>query len=130
MRTWLGSVAGLLPHRNLQLSRRSPPSSGAHRNPTFSTGRLPADVLTSPHEGPGLHRDLHGQLSHRQAERIPMINDPIVDELDRLRAEQMARFNFDFEAFFRDLKEQEKSLPQAVQPPPEPTSTRSKRSAP
>jgi hypothetical protein len=59
-----------------------------------------------------------------------MINDPIVDELDRLRAEQMDRFNFDFEAFFRDLKEQEKSLPQAVQPPPEPTSNRSKRRSP
>ena len=48
-----------------------------------------------------------------------MINDPIVDELDQLRAEQMARINFDFEAFYRDLKEQEKLLPQAVQPPPE-----------
>ena len=48
-----------------------------------------------------------------------MIADPIVDELDRLRAEQMAKFNFDFEAFYRDLKEQEKCLPQAVQPPPE-----------
>ena len=48
-----------------------------------------------------------------------MIKDPIVDELDRLRAEQMAEFNFDFEAFFQNLKEQEKLLPQAVQPPPE-----------
>jgi hypothetical protein len=48
-----------------------------------------------------------------------MINDPIVDELDLLRAEQMAQFNFDFEAFYRNLKEQEKLLPQAVQPPPE-----------
>jgi hypothetical protein len=48
-----------------------------------------------------------------------MITDPIVDELDRLRAEQMVRFNFDFEAFYLDLKEQEKLLPQAVQPLPE-----------
>jgi len=48
-----------------------------------------------------------------------MINDPIVDELDRLRAEQMAQFNFDFESFYRDLKEQEKLLPQAVQSPPD-----------
>ena len=48
-----------------------------------------------------------------------MITDPIVDELDRLRAEQMAKYNFDFEAFYRDLKEQEKLLPQPVQPPPE-----------
>jgi hypothetical protein len=49
-----------------------------------------------------------------------MTNDPVVDELDRLRAEQMAKYNFDFEAFYRDLKEQEKLLPQAVQPAPEP----------
>jgi hypothetical protein len=48
-----------------------------------------------------------------------MITDPIVDELDRLRAEQMAQLNFDFESFYRDLKEQEKLLPKAVQPPPE-----------
>jgi hypothetical protein len=48
-----------------------------------------------------------------------MITDPIVDELDRLRAEQMAQVNFDFESFFQDLNEQEKLLPQAVQPPPE-----------
>ena len=48
-----------------------------------------------------------------------MITDPIVDELDRLRAEKMAQYNYDFEAFYRDLKEQEKLLPQAVQSPPE-----------
>jgi len=47
------------------------------------------------------------------------MTDPIIEELDRLRAEQMARFNFDFESFYRDLKEQERLLPQAVQPPPE-----------
>lgn len=45
--------------------------------------------------------------------------DPIVDELDRLRAERMAQFNFDFESFYRDLKEQEKLLPKGVQAPPE-----------
>jgi hypothetical protein len=50
---------------------------------------------------------------------IETITDPVVEELDRLRAEQMARYNFDFEAFYRDLKAQEKLLPQAVQPPPE-----------
>jgi hypothetical protein len=59
-----------------------------------------------------------------------MITDPIVDELDRLRAEQMARFNFDFESFFQDIKEQEKLLPQAVQPPPEtPAKQRLQRTA-
>jgi hypothetical protein len=59
-----------------------------------------------------------------------MITDPIVDELDRLRAEQMAQFNFDFESFYRDLKEQENLLPQAVQPPPEtPPNKRLQRTA-
>ncbi len=59
-----------------------------------------------------------------------MITDPIVDELDRLRAEQMAQLNFDFDSFFRNLKEQEKLLPQAVQPPPEtPPSQRAHRTA-
>lgn len=45
--------------------------------------------------------------------------DPIVEEIDRLRAEQMERISFDFESFYRDLKEQQKSLSQRVQPPPE-----------
>jgi len=53
-----------------------------------------------------------------------MTSDPIVDELDRLRAEQMARFNFDFEAFYRDLKEQEERLAQAPQSPPEASANR------
>jgi hypothetical protein len=48
-----------------------------------------------------------------------MSTDPIVDELDRQRAEQMARFNFDFDAFYRDLKEQERQSPRPVQAPPE-----------
>jgi hypothetical protein len=48
-----------------------------------------------------------------------MITDPIVEELDRLRAEKMAQFNFDFEAFYRDLKEQEKLSPKTLQAPPE-----------
>lgn len=45
--------------------------------------------------------------------------DPIVEELDRLRAEQPESYHFDFEAFYRDLKEQEKLSPQPVQAPPE-----------
>jgi ABC-type Zn2+ transport system substrate-binding protein/surface adhesin len=48
-----------------------------------------------------------------------MIKDPIVDELDEMRAEQMASYNFDFEAFYRDLKEQEKRLGKTLQAPPE-----------
>ncbi len=58
-----------------------------------------------------------------------MIPDPIVDEIDRLRAEQMAQFNFDFDAFYRDLKEQEKLLVQAVQPAPETPNPRLPRAA-
>jgi hypothetical protein len=48
-----------------------------------------------------------------------MSSDPIVDELDRLRAEEMARFNFDFEAFFRALKDQERRSPTPPQAPPD-----------
>ena len=48
-----------------------------------------------------------------------MSTDPIVEELDRLRAEQMESYNFDFEAFYRDLKEQEKLSPQPIQAPQE-----------
>jgi hypothetical protein len=43
--------------------------------------------------------------------------DPIVDELDRQRTEQMESYRFDFEAFFRDLKEQERLSPQPIQAP-------------
>jgi hypothetical protein len=45
--------------------------------------------------------------------------DPIVEELHRLRAEQMESYHFDFEAFYRDLKEQEKLSRQPVQGPRE-----------
>jgi len=48
-----------------------------------------------------------------------MSTDPIVDELDRLRAEQMESYHFDFEAFYRDLKEQEKASSQPIQAPQE-----------
>jgi phosphatidylserine decarboxylase len=43
--------------------------------------------------------------------------DPIVEELDRLRAEQMESYHFDFEAFYRDLKEQERLSPDPIQAP-------------
>lgn len=49
--------------------------------------------------------------------------DPIVDELHRQRAEEMARFNFDFEAFYRSLKEQEKLSTQPIHPPQAPNTT-------
>ena len=36
------------------------------------------------------------------------MNDPIVDEVRRVREAHAARFNYDLEAIFRDIKEQEK----------------------
>jgi hypothetical protein len=35
------------------------------------------------------------------------MNDPIVDEVRRIRAEHAARFNYDLWAIFRDIKEQQ-----------------------
>jgi hypothetical protein len=49
--------------------------------------------------------------------------DPIVDELERHRAEQMESYQFDFEAFFRDLKEQERRSAQPIQAPRESSAT-------
>jgi hypothetical protein len=36
------------------------------------------------------------------------MNDPIVDEVRRIRDAYAARFNYDLDAIFRDLKEKEK----------------------
>ena len=36
------------------------------------------------------------------------MNDPIVDEVRRVRDEYAARFDYDLDAIFRDIKEQEK----------------------
>ena len=36
------------------------------------------------------------------------MNDPIVDEVRRVRGEHAARFNYDLWAIFRDIKEQQK----------------------
>ena len=35
------------------------------------------------------------------------MNDPIVDEVRRIRAEHAARFNYDLWAIYRDIKEQQ-----------------------
>jgi len=35
-------------------------------------------------------------------------SDPIVEEVRRIRDEYAARFNYDLQAIFRDLKEQER----------------------
>lgn len=36
------------------------------------------------------------------------MNDPIVDEIRHIRDAHAARFNYDLDAIFRDIKEQEK----------------------
>ena len=36
------------------------------------------------------------------------MNDPIVDEVRRIRGEHAARFNYDLWAIFRDIQEQQK----------------------
>ena len=36
------------------------------------------------------------------------MNDPIVDEVRRIRDAHAARFNYDLEAIFKDIKEQER----------------------
>lgn len=36
------------------------------------------------------------------------MNDPIVDEVRRIRNAHAARFNYDLDAIFQDIKEQEK----------------------
>jgi len=57
--------------------------------------------------------------SRRTAWRATMTIDPIVEELDRLRAEQMARLDFDFGAFYRELRAQQGLLARPAVPPPE-----------
>lgn len=44
--------------------------------------------------------------------------DPIVDELHRMRAEEMKRLNFDFEAFFQMIKERERLSGRPLLSPP------------
>ncbi len=46
-----------------------------------------------------------------------MSTDPIVEELHRQRAEEMKRFHYDFDAFCRYLKEQEKLSTEPLLPP-------------
>src|SRR4051812_35857784 len=38
----------------------------------------------------------------------PSMNDPIVEEVRRVRDAHAARFNYDLDAIFRDIKEREK----------------------
>jgi len=53
------------------------------------------------------------------------MNDPIVDEVRRIRDAHAARFNYDLDAIFLDIKEQEKKSgrefvsfpPRRIEPP-------------
>jgi hypothetical protein len=55
------------------------------------------------------------------------MNDPIVDEIRQVRDAHAARFNYDLDAIFRDIKEQETKSGLtfvsgvARQPPPNPS---------
>lgn len=45
------------------------------------------------------------------------MNDPIVDEVRRARDTYAARFNYDLNAIFRDLKEKERNGGRPIVPP-------------
>lgn len=50
-----------------------------------------------------------------------MIIDPVVEELHRLRADYMERFEYDFDAVVRDVKSREsENLALLVEPPTSP----------
>ncbi len=48
-----------------------------------------------------------------------MPTDTILEELHRYREEYAARFNYDIDAVYRDLKAKEQANPRPVIPPPE-----------
>jgi hypothetical protein len=59
------------------------------------------------------------------------MNDPIVDEVRRVRQAHAARFHYDLDAIFRDIKEQEQKsgrkyvsfAPRKIEAKPEPAPT-------
>lgn len=52
------------------------------------------------------------------------MGDPVVDQIRRIRQEHAARFNFDLDAIFEDLKEKERnSKRKVVSRPPRPART-------
>lgn len=51
------------------------------------------------------------------------MNDPIVDEVRRIRDEYAARFNYDIDAMFQDIKEQERKSGRTFVSYAKPTST-------
>jgi hypothetical protein len=55
------------------------------------------------------------------------MNDPIVDEVRRIRDAQAAKFNYDPDAIFRDIKEQEKRSGRKYVSFADDTATRSQR---
>ena len=59
------------------------------------------------------------------------MNDPIVDEVRRIRDEHAAMFNYDLDAIFRDIKAQEKQsgLKFVTYPPRRPETNRARQTA-
>ena len=47
-----------------------------------------------------------------------MITDPVVEQLHKQREEYMERFQYDFDAIIRDIKEREASSPSPLLEPP------------
>jgi hypothetical protein len=54
------------------------------------------------------NRDVVNYLHARGASGVQAMNDPIVDEVRRIRDAHAARFNYDSDVIFRDIKEREK----------------------
>jgi hypothetical protein len=50
------------------------------------------------------------------------MNDPIVDEVRRVRDAHAARFNYDLDAIYDDIKERERLSGRTFVPPPDRTS--------
>jgi hypothetical protein len=46
------------------------------------------------------------------------MNDPIVDEVRRIRDAHAARFNYDLDAIYNDIKERERKSERTFVPPP------------
>jgi hypothetical protein len=46
------------------------------------------------------------------------MNDPIVDEIRRIREAHAASFNYDLDAIYNDIKEKERASKRTFVPPP------------
>jgi hypothetical protein len=70
------------------------------------------------------------EIQARPALEMSMIDDPIVQEVRKLREEHAARFNYDLQAIFKDLKRSEAERNHALAPLLEPPVAEAQESAP